>query len=215
MKNVRNFILAIIFLTSLKVSAQTPDQIDSDAAATSMMQNVQKMQEDMARLTALIPLTNEQLKEWLPESLGELKRISFSVGEQGHMGIGNVKATFNTTEEPEFVTSDTGGDEFNTNNKTFTIEVVDGAGPGAEIFSTTIMMANMNMLSDDRNKEVKSVNINGIEGQQTYHKQANKTSLYFIYQDRFGISVTGNHLNPEETSKYFEKFNLEDLAPND
>lgn len=68
----------------LYTTAQTPGQIDPNAAG--MMDNVENMQKDMARFKGLKPLTSEQLKEWLPETLGELERIKFSVGD-GNTGM--------------------------------------------------------------------------------------------------------------------------------
>ncbi len=82
-----------------------------------MMENVQNMQKDMARLKALKPLTNEQLKAWLPETLGELKRIRFSVGDGG-TGMVAITGRYNATDEPEYLNTDDMRDVVNTKNKT-------------------------------------------------------------------------------------------------
>lgn len=175
MNNSKFSIAVISFLIGLQAAAQTPDQIDPNAAG--MIENVQHMQKDMARLKGLKPLTSQQLKEWLPETLGELERITFSVGN-GNTGILALMGSYNTTDVPEFLD---GNDEVNTKNKTLVIEVMDGAGSGAEMFSAMVMMSNMNFESEDDRKQVKHVNVNGIRAQQTYHKQSNKTGLNFTH----------------------------------
>lgn len=212
MKNSKFSIVVISLLIGLSALAQTPDLIDLNASG--MMENVQNMQKDMARLKTLEPLTNEQLKEWLPESLGELEKINFSV-EDGNRGIVRLMGRYNATDEPEFLDTNDGSDVFNTKNKTFVIEVMDGAGSGAETFSTMAMMFNMNFQSDDERKHVKRVIVNGINARQTYHKQKNKTELHFIHKDRFVINATSTYMDPEETWGYLSKFDFEDLTAKD
>lgn len=214
MKKVSQCILMVTFLTGLGSLAQTPDQIDPNAAA-AMMENLQKMQEDIERLKVLEPLTNDQFKKWFPETLGKLERISISVGELEIAGPATISVSYNTTDEPEFLETDDGKDVFNKNNKTFSIAVMDGAGSGATIFAQTVMMANMNVETKDENTQVKQVDVNGITAQQTYHEETNKTGIHFIHTDRFSISITGLHMDPEETWGYFEKFDLKDLGSKD
>lgn len=213
MKNSKLWMVAISLLIGLHVLAQTPNQIDPQNAA-AMMENVQNMQKDMARLKALKPLTNEQLKAWLPETLGELKRIRFSVGDGG-TGMVAITGRYNATDEPEYLNTDDMRDVVNTKNKTFVIEVMDGAGSGADMFSSMVMLNSMNFESEDEYKQVKRVNVNGISAQQTHHKQSNKTELQFFHKDRFGITVTATYMDPDETWAYMEIFDLEDLPPKD
>ena len=211
MKNSKLWIVAISLSIGLHLLAQTPDQIDPLNAA-AMMENVQNMQQDMARLKALKPMTNEQLKAWLPEALGELKRIKFTVGD-GSTGMVVIRGRYNTTDEPEFLNTDDMRDVVNTKNKTLVLEVMDGAGSGADMFSSMVMLNSMNFESEDEYKQVKRVNVNGISAQQTYHKQSNKTELQFFHKDRFGIIVTTTYMDPEETWGYMEIFDLENLPP--
>jgi len=213
MKNLKLWIVAISLLIGLHVLAQTPDQIDPLNAA-AMMENVQNMQKDMARLKALKPMTNEQLKAWLPEALGELKRVRFSVGDSG-TGMVAITGRYNATDEPEYLNTDDMRDVVNTKNKTLVLEVMDGAGSGADMFSSMVMLNSMNFESEDEYKQVKRVNVNGISAQQTYHKQSDKTELQFFHKDRFGITVTATFMDPEETWAYMEIFDLEDLPSKD
>ena len=169
----------------------------------------------MERLKALEPLAKEQLLQLLPETLGKLNRIKYSAGNESGMGVITLHGTYNTVGEQEFVSTDNGGEQLNPNNKSFSIEIMDGAGPGAPIFSSMVMMTSMNFVAEDEHKHVKLVNVNGISGRQTYEKKSNKTALHFIYNDRFSISVTGAHMDPEETWAHFEKFDLEGLSPKD
>lgn len=212
MKNVKHWIIAIILLSGLSALAQTPDQVDANAAE-AMMIKAQNLKQDMERLKALQPLPKEQLLLLLPESLGELKRTKHFAGDESGMGVISVRGTYNTIGEPEFVVTDTGAEISNKKNKTFSIEIMDGAGPGAPMFSSMLMMSDINLVSADENEEVKPVTMNGIGGRQKYNKKSIHTGLHFIYLDRFSISATGGHLTPEETKEHFEKFDLQLLTP--
>lgn len=210
MKFLRLGFFAICFIIASIMVAQTPGQFDPSA----MMQNVQDIQKDMERLKAMKPMTNDELKAWLPEAIGELKSIKVTVGN-GHTGMVAVTASYNTTDEPEFLDTNDGRDIINTKNKTFVIEVMDGAGSGADMFSGLAIMSSMNFETEDENKQVKKVDVNGIEAQQTYYKKQNKTELQFVYESRFIVAAKGNNLNPEETWRYLEEFDLNGLGPQD
>ena len=212
MKNVKHWIIVILLLYGSSALAQTPDQVDANAAE-SMMIKAQNLQQDIERLKALQPLPKEQLLLMLPETLGELKRTKHFAGDEVGMGIISVSGTYSTIGEPEFVDTGDGGEIPNKKNKTFSFSVTDGAGPGAPIFASMLMTSDLNFTSVGENDEITPVTVNGIKGRQKYNNKTIHTSIYFIYLDRFSISATGAHLTPEETSAYFEKFDLGILSP--
>ena len=212
MKNYTYLMLAIALLTVLGTSAQTPE-LGNAEAAQAMMKKAQNLQKDIDRLKALEPLTKEQLLLMLPETLGELKRTEHFAGDEVGMGIISVTGTYSTIGEPEFVDTGDGGEIPNKKNKTFSFSVTDGAGPGAPIFASMLMTSDLNFTSVGENDEITPVTVNGIKGRQKYNNKTIHTSIYFIYLDRFSISATGAHLTPEETSAYFEKFDLGILSP--
>lgn len=214
MKNVKHWIIAIILLSGLSALAQTPDQVDANAA-NDMMKKAKNLQFDMARLQALEPLPKKQLLILFPETLGDLEGTIDDTGAGAGIGILSVRGTYKTIGEPEFVTGKNGAETLNKKNKTFSIEVADGAGPGAPIFASMIMMSDTNIGSTNGSGQVKQITANGISGRQTYKESANHTALHFIYLDRFSISVTGSQMNPEETKEHFEKFDLGILMPKD
>ena len=212
MKNYTYLMLAIALLTVLGTSAQTPE-LGNAEAAQAMMKKAQNLQKDIDRLKALEPLTKEQLLLMLPETLGELKRTKHFAGDEVGMGIISVTGTYSTIGEPEFVDTGDGGEIPNKKNKTFSFSVTDGAGPGAPIFASMLMTSDLNFTSVGENDEITSVTVNGIKGRQKYNNKTIHTSMYFIYLDRFSIGATGAHLTPEETSAYYEKFDLGILSP--
>lgn len=214
MKNYIYCALAITLLTGSGVHGQTPDLSDANAAE-AMMKKAQNLQQDIERLKALKPLAKAQLLLLLPETLGKLKKTRYDKGDENGMGITSVRGTYNTIDEPEFLPGKNGSDIMNEKNKTFSIEVVDGAGPGAPIFASMMMMSDTNIGMTNGNQQVKQVTVNGISGRQTFKKTTNHTAIHFFYLDRFSISVTGSHMIPEETWEHFEKFDLGVLSPKD
>ncbi len=211
MKKITRWILTIAFLTGFSTLAQTPAQLDGDAIK-AMMESAQNMGKDQKRLKALVPLTNELLINWLPESLGKLDKVANSVKEIDPANLGSISVSYNLVDEPEFITSNKGGEELNARNKTFHFEIMDGAGPtGSALLSSIEMMSHMNAAMSDESKEQKEVSVDGIKVQQIYDAGNNKTDLSFIYKERFAVTIDGSYMNPEETWAKVKKMGLNKL----
>src|SRR5690606_36111226 len=53
-----------------------------------------KLQEGIKELSETTPLTNEEMKTWLPDDVGGLKRTAFKTGAMGMMNIASIEATY-------------------------------------------------------------------------------------------------------------------------
>jgi len=165
---------------------------DDLSTASDLVTNIQEAKEDTEKLKGLTPLTNDQLKGWLPESLDGMARTGFVVGKTGYMNVASIEGTFKSED-----------------GRKFEINVIDGAGETGSILMTGMGMAsNMDMEQEDENKHVRTVTVNGIKAQQTYHKKREDTDIQFVYNDRFGVMVTGKDLQPEKTWELIDKINL-------
>ena len=180
----------------------------------NMANNALKIQEDMNRLKKETPLSNDELKEWLPETLNGLPRKSFKVGnEEGGMNVTTAQASYMTPNQSEFITNNTGGEELNPMRKSISVEVIDGAGQaGSTVLAPMIFMTSMNFESEDARGHQKTIELDGIIAQQKYTKQNSGTSISFVYEGRFGVTISTAQLNPEETRALIKLLDLNALT---
>lgn len=161
--------------------------------ATTLVKEAQKASSRVEKLREAVPLTNEQLKAWLPENLDGMERSGFKVGQAGMYKVNSVEGTYKTSEE----------------KKKFNVMVIDGAGPTGSMMSASYgLLGNFEMETEDEYKHQQTVEVNGIKAQQTYKKKSNDTQLLFAYQERFLVTVNATDMNAAETWELTEKLNL-------
>lgn len=70
-----------------------------------------------------IPMSNEQLKKWIPEKVGEMEQRKLIIGHKQGMGMGGAIATYHEKE---------------LEGKQISMEVLDGAGPTGSVMLKSI-----------------------------------------------------------------------------
>ncbi|NNE76739.1 MAG: hypothetical protein HKN31_06660 [Pricia sp.] len=174
---------------------------------TAIAESAQQAKEDIEILKDAVPLTNQELKEWLPQSLDGWERTSLGVGKTGYINVASIEGGFTNEIEWE---NEKGESE--TIKQKFSVSIVDGAGPTGSIMIAGLGMAGkMDMEEENEYKHSKSLEVKGIKAQQTFHKKRNETALQFVYKKRFGIMVNSVKMNPEETWAMLEKLDLDRL----
>jgi len=175
---------------------------------SALINEAQKIEDRIDKLTNTTPLTNEELKDWLPINLGAFKRQGFKVGKTAYANVASIQGTYNLIFE----------EELDENLKPKLIEkkcilnITDGAGPTGGIMISALQMAvKMDIEEENELKHLKPVTKNGIRAQETYFKNKNSTELQFVYKDRFGVTIQTENMIPEETWQLVEKLNLEAL----
>jgi len=163
---------------------------------TTIAEKAQEAKEEIENLRGTLPLTNEELKEWLPESINAFERTGFKVGAAGYANVTSIEGTYKRKAEEQKLT----------------VNVIDGAGPaGSMMIAGLGMAAKMNMEQEDERKHIKAVEVNGIRAQQTFHKTRNETALQFVVDKRFGVMINAVNMNPAETWSIIKELNLEEL----
>ncbi|WGK63880.1 hypothetical protein [Croceiramulus getboli] len=164
--------------------------------ATTVVSHAQEAKKETDKLKELTPLTNDQLKAWLPETLGGMKRTGFQVGKTGYMNVASVEGTYKTEE----------GEQFK-------VQVIDGAGQmGSSLILGMGMATKMDIEEETESKHRKSVEWDGVKALQTYHKKRNDTTLQFIYDERFMVTVNAKDMSVEETWDLVEQIDLDELT---
>ncbi|MBT9186814.1 hypothetical protein [Zobellia russellii] len=165
--------------------------------ASTFVKEARKVEGRIEKLKDAVPLTNEQLKGWLPKSLEVLDRTGFKVGQAGMYKVNSVEGTYKKIDS----------------KKKFNVMIIDGAGPTGSMMATSYgLLGNFEMETEDEYKHQQTVEVNGIKAQQTYKKKSNDTQLMFAYAERFLVTINAYDIPPEETWDIVNELKLEQLT---
>jgi len=155
-----------------------------------------KMEELSAKLKNIKPLSNDELKAAIPETLNGLKRKSFSAGNYGITGMSTISAEY--------------GDDM----KQVTINIVDGAGEsGSAVIGLMAMSLGMETESESNGTISKTTEINGQRSMTSDTKTEGSisSSIKFIHNDRYSVDLEGRGYSLEELTAIKDKYDLSAL----
>ena len=156
-----------------------------------------KMQDDIKELSEATPLTNDEMKAWLPEEVDGMKRTAFKTGAMGMMNIASVEATYATEDK----------------SRSFKVEVIDGAGEMGALSTAGLRMAfSMDFEEETESKTRKTVKKNGVKAIEEYDKRRNQSVIQFMQDNRFYIKATGTNMEMDELWDLIDDMNADDLA---
>lgn len=101
-------------------------------------------------------MTNDALKAWLPENLGDLTRTGYKVGKTEYLNVASIEGTFK-----------------NEDGRELQLEIMDGAGEIGSVLMTSMSMAHKMDVEEDENKHLQTLTRDGIKVKQTYFKKGN------------------------------------------
>lgn len=185
---------------------------------TTMTKNAEEVKENLEKLKNATPLTNDQLKAWLPKELEGMTRTSFKTGSGAFAGISTLEGKFDTPGTPTQIKDASGKRIANPDKKTFSLILYDGAGPsGGMMISSIQMVTKMDIEEETEYKHKKTVIVNGIRAIQTLNKPRGpsypvKIALQFVYNKRFGFTLNSTNMTEEETWEVFEKLDVDKLV---
>jgi hypothetical protein len=148
-------------------------------------------------LSLKIPITREELKDWIPIRIGDFKIIKTVIGYKESVDMSAVKAIY--------------GHQTDT-TKQIVVEVLDGAGPVASVLlSGSIQKLNLDF------EELKADGFSRIherKGQRVWESEYTSqgvAELEFIHAGRFLVTIKGNHLRNEDLWIFTDKLDFEGL----
>lgn len=175
------------------------DIIDGVSDLNKIADEVEKMEEEGEKLINTTPISNDQLKKILPETLLGLPRKKFSVGNQFMADVAMAEAEYKS-------------EEGNDNQVAFSI--VDGAG---EMGSAMISLVRMGLSRDYEeqtdNGYNKSTTINGYKAIEEFEKRYETTypKIKFLINNRFLVSLEGKGVTMDQLKKALNELDLDDL----
>lgn len=155
------------------------------------------IQESVKELSNAEPLTNDQMRDWLPGEIDGMKRTGFKTGAMGMMNIASVEATY-ASEDRE---------------KSFKIEVLDGAGEMGAVATVGLRMAfTMDFEEETETRTRKTVTKNGVKAIEEYDRNRNQSTIQLMHNDRFYVNATGYRMSVDELWKLIDKMKLNSLG---
>ena len=202
MKNIGKYVVLVVVLMVFEccvgeVKEKLSKATEGVSNVSAFVKEARKVEGRIEKLKDATPLTNEQLKDWLPPNLGDLERTGFKVGQAGMYQVNSVEGTFKMLDS----------------KKKLTIMIIDGAGPtGSMMASGYGLLGNFEMETEDEYQHQQTVEVNDIRAQQTYKKKSNDTQLIFAFAERFLVTVNANDMLPDETWDMVDNLELEQLT---
>lgn len=186
-------IFFLLLLSSILVVScnnnKTPEEKATDQATDNMnsvVENIQKNKDDILKgkeeLQKLTPLSIDELKKLVPETLMGAERSSYNATKT--MGAGLVNSTYKLNDSTKI-----------------TVNIYDCAGPaGAGIYSMQYL-GMMNIEQDSEDEYTKTVNYGDGKAYEHCRKDRNDCTLTWFAGGRFLVTLDGDNVDAETLKK--------------
>ena len=179
------------------VSKKIKETKEAVSNTTNAVEEMTKMQDDIQELQEITPLTNEELKSWLPDEVNGMKRISYKAGQAGMMGIASIEAAYANEDK----------------SKKFTITIIDGAGQvGAAATAGMRMVMSQDFEEETETGSRRPVTKNGTKAIEEYRSGNNNSTIQLMEGNRFYLEAKGNNMDLDETWDAVDEIDLDKLG---
>lgn len=179
------------------VSKKIKETKETVSNTRKAVKEMEKVQEDMEELKNEEPLTNEELKEWLPDEINGMKRTGYKAGQTAYLQIAQVEATYQNEDK----------------SKKIKIQVMDGAGEmGAAATAGMRILFSQDFEEEDEYKVRRTTKKDGNKVIEEYRKDGSRSEVQFMQDERFYIMVVGTNMDLEETWDAIDDLDPEDLG---
>lgn len=197
-------ILALTLISCTKSETKTEEKSGGISDLVSGVKNyseisksVDEVSKNIEVLKKTTPLSNEELKAILPESLLGLKRTEISVGDTSMMAL--------TTAEAKYKSED---------RKSIDVQIMDGAGEmGSAMVSSMMMGLGGNREKTTENGFEKTTEIDGMKALVSEEKSGENISskIQVIAKKRYLFTMSGEGISYEDLLKAFSEINTSGL----
>lgn len=193
-------LMAILALLSCKdnpVSKKINETTRVVSNTSKAVSEMNKMQDDIKELAQMTPMTNEEMRDWLPEEIDGMKRISYKAGEVGMMGIASIEGNYANEDK----------------TKQFGINLIDGAGEsGSALTASMRMMMSQAFEEEDEYRKRRTTTKNGNKVIEEFQKDGKHTNIQFMQNNRYFIEAKGENMSLEETWDAIDELKLNKLG---
>jgi methylthioribose-1-phosphate isomerase len=200
---MKKYVLALLVFVAFAsckdnpVSKKIKETKDAVSNTTNAVKEMTNMQDDIEELQQMTPLTNEELKSWMPEEVNGMKRISYKAGQAGMMNISSIEATYANEDK----------------SKKFSINIIDGAGQvGAAATMGMRLVMSQDFEEEDENGSRRTVTKNGKKAIEEYRSGNNRSTIQLMEGNRFYLEAKGTNMDIDETWDAIDELDLEKLG---
>ena len=191
------FALATLMACENPVSKKIKEAKKNVSNTNEAFKELNTMQEDIKELQQIEPLTNDELKAWLPEEINGMKRTGYKAGQGSYLQIAMIEGTYSNEDK----------------SKKFKIEVMDGAGEvGATATAGMRLMFSQDFEEEDEYKTRRTVKKDGMKAIEEYRKNNNRSTIQFFKDNRFYLNATGTNMDIDETWDAIDDLEMDDLG---
>ncbi len=189
--------IAVLFACDNPVSKKIKETKEQVSNTNKVVKEMNKIQDDIKELQETEPLTNAELKAWLPDEINGMKRIAYKAGHLGMMQISSLEATYANEDK----------------SKKFKIEVIDGAGAmGANATAAFRLLFSQDFEEETEYKTRRTTTKNGVKAIEEFQKNNNRSTIEFMKDERFYMKATGTNMDIEETWDGIDELDPDDLG---
>lgn len=179
------------------VSKKIKETKETVSNTRKAVKEMEKVQEDIEDLKNEEPLTNEELKEWLPDEINGMKRTGYKAGQTAFMQIAQIEATYQNEDK----------------SKKLRVQVIDGAGEmGAAATAGMRILFSQDFEEEDEYKVKRTAKRSGTKVMEEYRKDGSRSEVQFMQDDRFYIHATGTNMDLDETWDAVEELDVDKLG---
>jgi protein subunit release factor A len=191
------FTMAALMACENPVSKKMKEAKQNVSNTNKAFKEMNKMQEDIKELQNVEPLTNDELKAWLPEEINGMKRTGYKAGQGSYLQIAMIEGTYSNEDK----------------SKKFRIELMDGAGEmGAAATAGMRIMFSQDFEEEDEYKSRRSVKKNGVKAIEEYRMRNNNSEIQLFHDGRFYLKANGTNMDIDEIWDAIEDLDLDDLG---
>ncbi|HLR38391.1 MAG TPA: hypothetical protein VK084_10105 [Chitinophagaceae bacterium] len=172
------------------------EAVSAVSSLSNMADEVQDAEKNYKKLTSLTPLTNDQLKAWMPEKLMAMKRTAYSIGG-GYLSTTSLHATYSKKDKPEEIK----------------IQLMDGADSiAASVISLFRISLARDFEQETQSHVKKTVEKDGVKAIEKYQKDSSRSTITFVYDERYYVELIGTNIYITQLWDAVNQLNLDDLG---
>lgn len=178
------------------------ENVSEAASAVKGLGAIEKAMKDVEAQTNALktktPVTNEELKNTLPETLDGLKRRSIRVGESAALGISTADASYSSDDA----------------SKTIDVSIMDGAGESASSI-TGLAFYGFNIdteeITEDRTEKTTDYKGHRAKLTESKYNDEQTSTIEWIHQKRYLMKIEGKGYTIDQVGNLMESLNLKNL----
>jgi hypothetical protein len=185
MKISGSIFLFIILLVSCGKERNSSPIMSTIPNETELLDSSESKASDISKaLEIQVPMSNEQLKNWIPEKVGQMEQRKLIVGHKQGMEMSGAISTYQ---------------EIGQEGKLVSMEVLDGAGAtGAVMLKAISQKLNVDYQEEIASGYSRIYERDGIRVWEKYNSKDHHSEIEFVLKERFHFIFKGHQIEMKE-----------------